>query len=77
MKPVLPLSCATGRKEQYITYIQKWASTRENLSWGGGGVETTKAQTNPAHLHSLISAFFIRLLESIISKFTTSEISIF
>ena len=31
----------------------------------------------PAHLHSLISAFVIHFLESIISKFATSEISIF
>ena len=35
------------------------------------GLRTTKAQT------SLISAFVIRLLESIISRLATSEISIF
>ena len=31
----------------------------------------------PAHLHSLISAFVIHVLESTISKLTTSEISFF
>ena len=31
----------------------------------------------PAHPHSLISAFVIRFLESTISKLATSEISIF
>ena len=31
----------------------------------------------PAHLHSLISAFVIRVLESAISKLATSEISTF
>ena len=31
----------------------------------------------PVHPHRLISAFVIRLLESIISKLTSSEISIF
>ena len=39
-----------------------------------GGLRTTKAQTN---LHSLISAFVIRLLESIIPKLATSQITIF
>ena len=37
-----------------------------------GGLQTTQA-----HLHSLISAFVIRLLESSISKLATGEISIF
>ena len=36
-----------------------------------------KGADQPAHLHSLISTFVIRLLESIISKLATSEISIF
>ena len=42
------------------------------------GLQTTKAQTSqPAHQHCLISAFVIRLLESVISKLTTGEISMF
>ena len=39
-----------------------------------GGLRTTTAQTS---LRRLISAFVIRLLESLISKLATSEISIF
>ena len=39
-----------------------------------GGLRTTKAQTR---LHSLISTFVIPLLESIISRLATSDISIF
>ena len=39
----------------------------------GGGLQTTKVQTS---LPSLISAFVIRLLESIVSKLATSKISI-
>ena len=41
------------------------------------GLRTTKAQIQPAHPRRLISAFVIRLLESIISIPATSEISIF
>ena len=40
---------------------------------GGGGLQTTKVQTS---LPSLINAFVIRLLESIVSKLAASEISI-
>ena len=47
------------------------ASMRENLSLG------VFKQQRPAHPCSLISAFFIRLLESIISRLATREISIF
>ena len=50
-----------------------WASTRENLSRGFGN---NKGADQPAHSHSLISAFVIRLLKSIISRLATSEISI-
>ena len=39
--------------------------------------ENNKGADQPAHLRSLISAFVIRLLESIISRFATNEISIF
>ena len=44
----------------------KWALTQENRS--SGGMRTTKAQT---------SAFVTCVLESIISKLATGEISIF
>ena len=47
---------------------------RENLS---SGLANNKGVDQPAHPPSLISAFVIRLLESIISKPATSEISIF
>ena len=36
-----------------------------------------KGAEQPAHLRSLISAFVIRLLESIISKHATSQVLIF
>ena len=40
------------------------------------GLRTTKAQTN-LRIRSMISAFFIRLLESIRSRLATSQLSIF
>ena len=52
----------------------KWASTQENLS---SGFANNKGTDQPAHLHSLISAFVIQLLESFISRLATSKISIF
>ena len=56
------------RKVKYAcVYI--WASTRENLSSA-----TDKCADQPAHLRSLICAFVIRLLESIISKLGTSVV---
>ena len=59
-------------------YICKhiWASTPENLP---SEFANNKSTNQPAHLRSLISAFVIRLLESIISKLATctSEIAIF
>ena len=39
--------------------------------------ENNKGADQPAHPRSLISAFVIRLSESIISRLATSEISIF
>ena len=41
------------------------------------GVVYNKDADKPAHPRSLISAFVIRLLESIISRLATSGISIF
>ena len=40
------------------------------------GFANNKGADQPAHPHSLISTFVIRLLKSIISKLATSEISI-
>ena len=37
------------------------------LGGGGGGVANNTGSDQPAHSHSLISAFDIRLLESMIS----------
>ena len=42
-----------------------------------GGVANNKDTDQPAHPRRLISAFVICLLESIISRFATTEISIF
>ena len=47
---------------------------RENLS---SGFANNKEADQPVHLRSMISAFVIPLLESIISRLATSEISIF
>ena len=41
------------------------------------GFATNTGADQPAHPRSLISAFVIRLLESIISRLATSEISLF
>ena len=38
---------------------------------GGGGVANYKGADQPAHSRSLISAFVIRILESIISRHAT------
>ena len=42
-----------------------------------GGFVNNKGADQPAHPRSLISALFIRFLESIISRLATSKISIF
>ena len=51
--------------------------TRTHVFRGGGGAANNKGTDQPAHPRSLISAFVIRLLESIISRLATSEISTF
>ena len=51
-----------------------WVSTKENLS---SGFVNNKGADQPADPHCLISTFVIRLLECIISKLVTKEISIF
>ena len=59
--------------EQYMTkYI--WILKQETLFSGLGN---NKDAGQPAHPCRLISAFVIRLLESIIHKLATREISIF
>ena len=52
----------------------KWAATRENLSWD---VANNTGADQPAHPRSLISAYVIRFLESIICILSTGEISFF
>ena len=49
-----------------------WALARGNLS---SVLVNNKVKDLPAHPRSLISAFVIRVLKSIISKLATSEIS--
>ena len=51
-----------------------WSSTRENLS---SGFANNKGADQPAHPCSLINALVFGILESIISKLATSEISTF
>ena len=48
-----------------------------SLREGDGGVANNKGAYHTAHPCNLISAFVIHLLESIISRLATSEISIF
>ena len=56
------------RADMYI-----WASTRENLS---SGVANNTGADQPAPPRSLLSAFVVRLMESIISRLASSKISI-
>ena len=51
-----------------------WALTQENLF---SVFANNKGADQPVHAHSLISAFVICLLESIISKIAKSKILIF
>ena len=51
-----------------------WASACENLS---SGFANNKGADQPAHPHSLISAYVNCLMESIISRLDTGGISIF
>ena len=51
-----------------------WVLTRENLS---SEFVNNKSADQPAHPRSLISAFVIQVLESIISKLATSKFLIF
>ena len=51
-----------------------WALTRENLLWE---FVKNKGADQPAHLRSLISAFIIPFLDSIISILATTDILVF
>ena len=53
---------------------KRWASREKTCFWG---FKNYKGANQPALPRSLISAFVICLLESIISIFATSEISIY
>ena len=55
----------------WSTPLLSMASTRENLS---SGFANNKGADQPAHPRSLISAFIIRLMESIISRLATREV---
>ena len=66
------------RKNKYRTYNMDqpiYGPRREKTCLPG--FANNKDANQPAHSRSLISAFVIRLLESIISKIATSEISFF
>ena len=82
-----PLECATKIKCSYFStknmlWVFKgnhlveinWALSRENLSLG---FANNKDADQPVHLRSLISAFVVRLLQSIISRLAKSKISNF
>ena len=62
--------CCYRNKECSIV----WASAQENMSLG---FTNNKGADQPVHPHSLISAYVIRLLESVLSKLAPSEISLF
>ena len=51
-----------------------WTSIQENLS---SKLANNEGMEQPAHSHSVVSAFLIRLSESILSKLATRENSIF
>ena len=75
----MPLAVG-GMLKQIHTYVQNsghyiiWASTQENLF---SVFANNKGADQPAHERSPISAFVIRLLESIISKLAANKILIF
>ena len=70
---VLPNSGKGVKLSAKLTSII-WATTRENLS---SGFANNTGADQPAHSGSLISAFVIHFLESIICKLAAGEISIF
>ena len=69
----IKISCADSNNPQgkTVSFFAKikLASTQENLS---SGFENNKGADQAVHPHSLISAFVICLLETIISKLNTN-----
>ena len=66
----------------YNLYEVNLAYTRNYMSLDArkpvfGGFANNKGVDQPAHTGSLISAFVVRLMESIMSRHSTSEISMF
>ena len=59
-------------KKSYVYYMG--LDARKSVF---GGLRTAMAKDQPAHPCSLIGAFLIRLLGSIISRLATREISLF
>ena len=79
-----PFSCSSLNTALYISKWLPQVPELAEIQFCGSQREkpclwrcANKGADQPAHPHSLISAFIIRLLESIISMFATSEISIF
>ena len=66
---VFEYKCENVRKQNNM-----WISTLENSTLLH---MNSKGTDRPVHLHSLVSAFVIRILESIKYKLVKSEISIF
>ena len=62
-------------------YIIMGHGRKKNCLWGGGGGggggANNKSADQPANQRSLVNAFVILLLESIISRLAKSEISFF
>ena len=69
------LSVASRAASTMLSMANMGLDTRKPVLGGGGGVANNTGADQPAHLHSLISAFFIHVLESTISKLSTIEIS--
>ena len=74
LRPIIKQRAPAVHSDSYDDFKYIWASTLENLLWG---FANNTAADQSVHPHSLISAFDVRLLESIISRLLTSEISIF
>ena len=70
-----------GAKRSIFSYYTTWPCCLSNGPWREKtclqGFVNNKGADQPAHMRSLISAFVVRLTESIMSRHTTSEISMF
>ena len=63
-----------GSSPLALLVVQNGLRCEKSCLWG---FANNKGADQPAHPHSLASAFVIRLLESIISRLATSEVSCF